>query len=63
MPKEVLLRILGLAAAQPGVWMTGTTAASPTEGLPKKPLAMKELVELHHNGVRGNNAAVNASHV
>ena len=48
LPKEVLLRIFGLAAFPIGMWMTGVAKAKVTEGLPEKPLPLETLQEQHH---------------
>lgn len=48
LPKEVLLRIFGLAAFPLGMWMTGLPQVKITEGLPEKPLALETLQEQHH---------------
>lgn len=48
LPKEVLLRIIGLAAFPLGMWMTGLPKLNTTEGLPEKPLPLETLQEQHH---------------
>lgn len=48
LPKEVLLRIFGLAAFPLGMWMTGLSNVKLTAGLPEKPLPFKTLQEQHH---------------
>lgn len=48
LPKEVLLRIIGLAALPLGMWMRGLPKLSTTEGLPEKPLPLEALREHHH---------------
>ena len=43
LPKEVLLKVLGLAATPTGQWMTGLSQASNTEGLPESALDLETL--------------------
>ena len=48
LPKEVLLKILGMAALPLGTWMTGLPQIKSTEGLPEKPLPLETLKQHQH---------------
>lgn len=50
LPKEVLFKIIGQAAAEVGTWMSGAPVVSRTEGLPEKPIELEKLVQQHHQG-------------
>ena len=52
LPKEVLLKILAMAAVPLGSWMAGLPKINATEGMPEKPLSLEKLKEHQHSNIQ-----------